>query len=413
MGRAVAVTLWARFGLLLLIGTPMRRVDADHFWLADHQLHTAATLAHVDDTIDRALGLAFDYSAQGPLTLGNVVRGDRDVVVVEAIAPLPAALPRLVADALNQLRTVLEHTLYAEVEAQLGRPLTDAEAVRIEVPACLTAEKWEKWLKDGKRSQLAPLRAGAPLAERIGRLQPFHRRDVDDHPLYLLVKHTNVAKHRTPAEIATRIGTIYPDDPGADLDTVAPLDLRPRPGSGVCVRVGDAIASAPLGEHVSLSVVPTVCLRRPHTGVWTILAHELRLLDDWVRTVAVPVLLTGRHDVPVIPPQLDISTGYEDLRGLLAAAGTVPAAERSQARFEAEAARAGLVDVLAPSHGCPEEKTVRAWAQTLTDAEAVDRALCLAWVRHDPVAIFAVCRALIAEARARETCTDPAKPAPE
>lgn len=378
----------------------MRRVDADHSWLADHQLHMVATLAHVDDIIDRALRLAQDYSAQGPLTLDSVVRGQREEVVVKAIAPLPQALPRLVADALTQLRAALEHALYAEVEAQLGRSLTNEEAVRIEMPACPSADAWEKWLKNGKRSQLAPLRAGSTLAERIGRLQPYHRRNVDDHPLLLLVRHTNTAKHRMPAEIATRIGTVYPDDPSSALETVVPLDLRPRPGSGVCVRVGDVVASAPLGERIVFSVVPTVCLRRPHTGVWTILAHELRLLEEWVRTVAVPVLLTGRHDVPVLPPQVDISAGYDDVRGRLADAGTVPAAERSRARFEAAAARAGLIDVLAPSPGGSAEETVRAWAEALTDAEAVDRANCLAGVRHDPAAILVVCHALIAEARA-------------
>ncbi|MGC0423516.1 hypothetical protein [Embleya sp. AB8] len=176
---------------------------------------------------------------------------------------------------------------------------------------------------------MAPLRAGSTSAERIGRLQPYRRRDVDDHPLQLLVKHTNTAKHRMPAEIATRIGTIHPDDPASAPETVVPLDLRPRPGSGVGVRVGDVVAGAPLGERIVFSVVPTVCLRRPHTGVWTILAHELRLLEEWVGTVAVPVLLAGRHGVPVLPPQVDISAGYDDLRGRLADAGTVPATERS------------------------------------------------------------------------------------
>ncbi|WP_101897584.1 hypothetical protein [Embleya scabrispora] len=289
--------------------------------------------------------------------------------------------------------------MYAEVEAHLGRRLTSEEAVRIAMPACLTAGDWEKWLGDRKRSRLAPLRAGTELAERIGRLQPFHRRDVEDHPLQLLVKHTNTAKHRMPAEIATRIGAVYPDDPRSPLETAVPLDLRPRPGGGVSAGVGDVVATAPLGQRIAFSVIPTVCLRRPHTGVWTIFAHEVRLLEDWVRTVAVPVLLTGRHDVPVLPPQVDISTGYDDVRRRLADAGTIPAAERSRVRFEAAAAREGLLDVLAPRSGSPAEEAVRAWVRALTDAEAVDRANRLADVRHDPAAILVVLRALIAEAR--------------
>ncbi|MGC0423517.1 hypothetical protein [Embleya sp. AB8] len=55
------------------------------------------------------------------------------------------------ADALTQLRAALEHDLYAEVEARLGRLLTNEEAVRIEMPACSSADVWEKWLKNGKR----------------------------------------------------------------------------------------------------------------------------------------------------------------------------------------------------------------------------------------------------------------------
>ncbi|WP_143658318.1 hypothetical protein [Embleya scabrispora] len=68
-------------------------MDADHSWLADHQLHMVATLAHVDDTIDRALRLAQDYSALGPLTLENVMRDQREAVVITAIAPLPRPCP--------------------------------------------------------------------------------------------------------------------------------------------------------------------------------------------------------------------------------------------------------------------------------------------------------------------------------
>ncbi|NUU21783.1 MAG: hypothetical protein HOV68_09750 [Streptomycetaceae bacterium] len=354
----------------------------------------------MDDTVDRALKLVHDYSARGPLTLKNMARGDREEVVVEAIAPLPQALPRLVADALTQLRAALEHALYAEVEAQLARPLTDEAPVRIEVPACATATAWTKWLGNTKRSQLAPLRAGSPLAQRLERLQPFQRNTPDDHPLQLLVKHTNTAKHRNPAQIATRIGTIYPDDPASPLEAIVPPDLRPQPGGGAAVRVGDTIASAPRGRRIEFSVFPTVCLRRPHTGVWTILAHELQYLEEWVRTVALPVLLAGRHDLPLIPPQLDIATGCDDVRGRLANAGTVPAADRSRARFEAATARTGLVDVLAPHSFSPNAEVVRAWVAALTEADAVERVNRLASVRHDPVAILVVFRALISEARA-------------
>ncbi|MFI6979205.1 hypothetical protein ACIBSV_11530 [Embleya sp. NPDC050154] len=53
-----------------------------------------------------------------------------------------------------------------------------------------------------------------------------------------------------------------------------------------------------------------------------------------MRTVAVPVLPTGRHDVSVLPPQVHISTGYDDLRGRLADAGSAQATEHSRARLD-------------------------------------------------------------------------------
>ncbi|WP_405467483.1 hypothetical protein [Streptomyces canus] len=87
----------------------MSSSDADWSWLPDYQLQVVATLAHVDHTIDRLLRLTHDYSGQGPVTFAEVIRGDRAEVVVKAIAPLPQAVPRLVADALTQLRAALEH----------------------------------------------------------------------------------------------------------------------------------------------------------------------------------------------------------------------------------------------------------------------------------------------------------------
>ena len=43
----------------------------------------------------------------------------RNHVVVTEIAPLPSALVLYAADALTQLRTPLDHTLYAEIEAAI------------------------------------------------------------------------------------------------------------------------------------------------------------------------------------------------------------------------------------------------------------------------------------------------------
>ncbi|KUL37252.1 hypothetical protein [Streptomyces regalis] len=372
--------------------------DADWSWLPDYQLQVVATLAHVDHTIDRLLQLTHDYSAQGPVTFDEVIRGDRADVVVKAVAPLPQAVARLVADALTQLRAALEHTLYAEVEAGLERPLTEEEARGVEMPTATDAGALARWFRDGRRRRLPPLHVGTPLAQRIERLQPFQRRDPDEHSLRLLAVYTNLAKHRAPVLLEPRLGAVYPDDPHSDLTVALPLQRDPQPGDGLPLREGDVLASAPRGSRIPFSVVTTVSLQRPHTGVWAIAARELQGLEEWVRTVAVPVLITGGHDVSPLPPHLDIAIGHGDLRGELETAGLAPAAVRAGERIAAVVARVGLIEVLAPFPEGPETETVRVWLDSLDDQEVLERALRLQRVREQPHELVELCSVLIAEA---------------
>ncbi|MFD9418752.1 hypothetical protein ACFWC9_29140 [Streptomyces goshikiensis] len=349
----------------------MSHPDAAYAWLPDHQLHVTHTLAHVDHTIDQALRLIYAYSEQGPLTLGEVEEGDRSHVVVKAIAPLPAAIPRLVADALTQLRAALEHTVYAEVESLLGRPLTKEEAPRIEVPATATERDFDQWLRGRRRADIPPLVAGQPLVERLRRLQPFQQTDSDDHPLRVLAMHTNLAKHRMPALAATRVGAVYPDTPDQGVEVA----IAPDPGAGrtIALAQGSVLATVPRGERIFLNVVPTVALQRPHTDAWVVAAAELGALEKWVRTVAIPTLVSGAADVSNLPPQLDITTGHHDARQALLGAGRVPAADRATARISAAVARASLVDLLAPLPDSPGRDVLHAWIASLDDAQVLER----------------------------------------
>ncbi|MFJ9810676.1 hypothetical protein ACIRTB_20855 [Streptomyces sp. NPDC101158] len=377
----------------------MSYLAARYDWLPHHQLHVAATLAHVDRTMDQVLTLIHTYSEQRPLTFAESMRDSRTEVRVKAVAPLPQAVPRLIADALTQLRAAVEHTLYAETEFLLGRPLAPDEAKSIEMPAFVEVSQLDKWLQDRRRRKLPPLRAGTPLVDRIKRLQPFQRKDSADHPMRLLAEHTNLAKHRTPAVAATRLGAVYPDDPRSDLTVALPLRLRPQPGEGLPLQPGDIVASAPQGERIAFSVIPTVSLQRPHTQVWNIAAHELQLLEEWVRTTAIPILITGTRDVPALPPQLDITVGHQDLRVELADAGRMPAAIRAANKMAADAARSGLAELLAPTPNSPDAKTIRAWAASLDDEASVEHLQRLARVSTDAAAASAAYSTLVAEAR--------------
>ncbi|MYQ61918.1 hypothetical protein GTY68_32775 [Streptomyces sp. SID4926] len=360
----------------------------------------------MDQTIDRVARLTHDYSKAGPLSLTNLAQGNQSHLTVAAVAPLPQAIPRLIADALTQLRAAMEHTLYTEVEHRLGRPMTAQEARCIEMPACASADDFTKWLRHGRRSQLQPFHFGAPLTERIRALQPFQRRDSDDHPLRLLVEHTNLSKHRTPAVAATRLGAIYPDKPHPDLTVALPLKLRSQAGDGLPLRVGDILASGPLDARIPISVMSTVSLQRPHTGVWNIAMRELEHLEEWVRTSAIPVLITGTRDVTPLPPQLDIMTGHEDLRGELANSENTTAAQRARQRMMAQIARSDLVDLLS-GHESPLSPTeVRTWVDTLDDISVLQKTDQLIRVVQVPTSLLGLMQELRDEVRARSPQTE-------
>jgi len=364
----------------------------DYSWLPEHQQHVAYTLAHADHLIAKTAEILFDYLKPGPLEFGNVPDGNLAHVTVIGVAPLPAAVARFAADALTQLRAAIEHTIYAEVEHELGRRLNEDEARRVEMPACVKEEEFPKWLASRRRFDLEPLRAGSQLVARIRDLQPYHRRDADLHPLRVLAEHTNLAKHRTPAVAATLLGVVIPDwhDPTLVLAGGADRPLIP----------GDVLASGPRDKYVPLAIWPKVSIQRPHSGAWSVLMTELGEIEEWVRTVAIPRLIIGRHDVDPLPPQLDTTVGHVDLPAVLAAAGQVPAAKRSSQRIQADVIRGALADILA-MHPVPSDAgVVTAWIAGLDDEQVLERhdRLAVPASRQDVQGVDAVVRELIAEA---------------
>jgi hypothetical protein len=342
----------------------------------------------------------------GPLALETVAAGNQARVRVKAVAPLPAAISRYAAAALNELRGALEHVLFAEVEHQLGRPLSDAEGRLIEMPAAARPGAFEDWTGHRRRLQLRPLRPGTPLIARIRGLQPFESDDADGHPLRLLVDYTNHAKHRAPAVAATRIGAVVPDVSAAGLRVTEWGQFRP-------IEPGDVLASGPAHVSVPLSIFPVVSLRRPRAGTWHVLMTELGDLANWVRTVAVPRLVAGRDDVDPLPPQLDTTVGHEDLREALRDAGTATAAERFFRRLDAMMAREALPEILALHPDRPDPALLASWAATLTDDQVLERHSWLPVTRHlaELAAVDAAVRRLLAEAQQHHDDTVPRPPA--
>ncbi|WP_086825923.1 hypothetical protein [Allokutzneria sp. NRRL B-24872] len=330
----------------------------DYSWLPEHQFHTAYTLAHVDALIGRAGEVLYDYFLDpGPFTLENIVDGQIVEVRVKKLAPLPAAVARYAADAMTQLRALIEHTIFAEVEYLLGRALTDDEARAIEMPAATSEAKFVEWLRQRRRRDLLPLHDGEPLVRRLRHLQPYQRVDIDNHPMRVLAEHTNLAKHRTPAIAAVRLGRVILDAPEPAVTTMV----------GGPLQVGDVLAAGPSGKQVPLTILPEVSIQRPHTKTWHIVMKELGALQEWTRTTAIPHLIAGTSDVSQLPPGLDITIGHENVRAALSAASEKSAVQRSLWRIQAETARQSLTEILALHHQRVDPAVIRTWLDGLND----------------------------------------------
>jgi len=305
-------------------------------WLPAHQDHLLYTLAHADESIEKACSVIYDYVRADPLRLEGRIREGREQVILSSIAPIPQSVPRDAANAINELRNALEHALSSEVEHLMGRSLELAEAKAIEMPIPKGSAELARWFKDKRRGTLTVLHADGTLGKRIAELQPPFGTDEDAvHPLRVLTEHSNLSKHRKPAEYALRLGRIVPDFDVDGLEAAVYADDTP-------MRAGDVLASVPRGTNLPMDIWPHVGIRRPHTGKWVVLSRELLMLEAWVRTVALPVLIVGTSDVEPIPPHLDTSRAYGTHLEALSSAQPVPAAERLGLRLAGSVLREQL-----------------------------------------------------------------------
>ncbi|MGW6771940.1 hypothetical protein ACWGBX_16175 [Streptomyces sp. NPDC055037] len=342
-----------------------------HDWIPERHLGAAATLAHADELIGQIGDLLFDYQTQpaGTFTLREIAAGPVSRTEVCHVAPIPRKVSLLVADALVALRAALEHALFAEVEFLEGGQLDERAAKLVEIPASDTYEKFNEWVRKRAKNGPPSLRAGSELVRRIEGIQPFQRvNEPHSHPLARLTIHTNHAKHRTPAITAVRLAAMYRDDQVPR----SMRDLPARPEEPI--RVGDVIAQTPLGTKVPVTLFPTVGINRPGTDRWPVLMTELEEISWWVRTQAVPRLITGGDlPEPALPARYDISVGQEDERAAIAAGSMISAPKRHKQRLDAANARGALVDLIGQIKGAPSVSGITAWAEHLTDEEVLER----------------------------------------
>lgn len=330
---------------------------------APHQSHMLYTLAHADGLIERMGDALYSYLKVGPFELEGRIVGERQELAVRSVSPIPEAVPRLASDALNQLRSAMEHALYAEVEHLMGHSLDASEAQAIEMPVKTSPAALRDWFKHKRLRTLPVLQASGVLGRRIEPLQPFTGEDDQAHPLKVLAEHTNLSKHRMPAVAAVRLGTIAPKFPFPGL-IISQDDTA--------LREGDVLASLPVGVHVPMDIWPKIGIRRPHTGAWMILVQELLELEAWVRTEALPLIIMGTTELDHIPPNLDISRGYSDHASAFAIAEKTPAAERYSHRIISHVVRQDLPGIFEQQLPDVPRETVNEFIAGLSDAGAVD-----------------------------------------
>lgn len=344
-----------------------RVVSSDLSWLPDQQIPVVSTLAHADDLIGRVGELVLAHTRDGgAIELHDVHEAGLVHVRVAGVRPLARAIALYTADALTTLRAAVEHALFAEVETATKRPLTETEQRSVEMPAHETAAAFDKWVRDRKKNAPPPLQAGSKLLDRVRTLQPYRRQDPAEHPLRVLAAHTNLAKHRMPAVTATQVSRVHSWDPAPGL-VIPPPTAEP-------VQVGQALASIPRGHVVPLDIWPSIAIHRPHTGEWKLLVDELDYISDWVRRVAIPVLVTGGHDA-VDPPPAAFATdlGHLDERAAIAAGTRTSARERGRREIAVEMARQSLPEILAMHPTKPDQSMLEAWARRLDDEQLLER----------------------------------------
>lgn len=347
----------------------------DLSWLPDRHIAVASTLSHADDLIDHVCKLAYVYGVgdetSGPIEIEELPGAGVTLSTIRSVKLLPRALALYAADALTTLRAAVEHTLYAEAEHHLGRVFTGTEERLVEMPAHTTAEKFDGWV-EGRRKRKAPasLLDARHVLGRVRALQPYRSPTPQEHPLALLASHTNLAKHRMAALAAGRVAFTIPD---YEVAGVKFLPSKEGPAEA-----GDVLAEVPFGVTVPVSIFSHIAIHRPGTDQWPILLQELGDIATWVRTVAIPTLITGSADVDPLPASIDTSATPSEERATIAAGSWQSAVQRSSIRLGAFTAREDLARLLAAHPKPADPIVIEDWLNSLADQDVVDRTKQLA-----------------------------------
>ncbi|MCW2540005.1 MAG: hypothetical protein JWN95_1730 [Frankiales bacterium] len=168
--------------------------------------------------------------------------------------------------------------------------------------------------------------------------------------------------------MAVRLAAMYSNDQmPRSMD-----DLAPRPEEPV--RVGDVIAVTPLGTRTPINLFPTMGISRPGTDRWPVLMTELDEISQWVRTQAVPRLITGTEPPEhPLPTRYEIAVAHLDERDAISAGSMTSASDHHKERLVAATLRIQLVDLIGGIAGSPNEHQIAAWLASLADDQVLAR----------------------------------------
>ncbi|MET1063732.1 MAG: hypothetical protein ABWX85_02050, partial [Arthrobacter sp.] len=110
------------------------------------------------------------------------------------------------------------------------------------------------------------------------------------------------------------------------------------------------------------------------TDRWPVLIKELDEISRWVRTQAVPRLITGTEPPePALPTRYEITVGHEDERGAMSMGSMTTAVDLYQLRLGAASARIDLADLISRIDRSPNRRQIVAWLEELTDEDVMER----------------------------------------
>ncbi len=156
-------------------------------WSAQH-LH--ALELEINDFVQRYPFTARCYHRNGTREFG---------VIVERMPRLPPHWPVMAGDAIQNMRTALDHLIWALIDKAPTKP-NEREALKVGYPICLIkGQYWgeaDQFPKNGARGRQARW-IGDPALAIVDRTQPYPLGDLaHKHPLAVLAAFSNEDKHR-------------------------------------------------------------------------------------------------------------------------------------------------------------------------------------------------------------------------